>query len=262
MQESLGCPVDGHVHFHRPGLVAATLTAAARNMAAAGGRSEDLLGVLLLAESVNEDVFEMIAGVGSQEDWRIDPVPTEPESLVAERDGNRLAVVCGRQVRAAGGLEVLALGTRERFAEGASLNETISAVREVGALAIVPWGFGKWLGKRATEIRSALATFGPEELLVGDNGGRLAVLGRPTILTEALASGFKVLPGTDPFPIGSDFRRVGSFGFFADHGLSTAAPMRALRSWIENPGVRPKPYGAALGPLRFARNQLGIRMPR
>ena len=47
VKPSVGCPVDGHVHFHNLALVAGTLDAAAGNFRALGSSAPDVLGSLL-----------------------------------------------------------------------------------------------------------------------------------------------------------------------------------------------------------------------
>jgi hypothetical protein len=135
-------------------------------------------------------------------------------------------------------------------------------VRSSGALAVLPWGFGKWLGRRGRRVRAALASSRPGELFVGDNGGRLATLPIPATIHAAEQQGYRVLPGSDPFPIASDHRRVGAFGFFAQTTLPESAPWRALRGWLLAIPRSPRPYGSGCGWFRFALNQAGIQLQR
>lgn len=252
-------PVDGHVHFHSLDRVAMTLGAAAANFRAHGGQDTGCLGVLLLNQAGGERVFEALRRQPSQGDWRIQAVLEEPQSLVAEHGDGWIAVVCGRQVRCEKGLEVAALGTTREFADGRSFAETIRAVQAAGALACLPWGFGKWLGARGALVRRALEEHAPGSLAICDNGGRLQLLGRPGLVREAARRGFKVLPGTDPFPLGNDHRRAGGFGFLAGP-VSRSHPWRDLVGWLDARGDSPPPYGRALGPVRFLANNVGIQL--
>ena len=171
-----------------------------------------------------------------------------------------VAIVCGRQLRAAEGLEVLALGTQEEFPDGLPLAEAVVRVQRSGALAVLPWGFGKWLGGRGRRIESVLESNGPGRLFVGDNGSRLGWLGVPRRLRAAERRGFRVLPGSDPFPFGRDYRRIGSFGFLAGIEPDEAAPWRVLRQWILRQPASPPAFGTGSGPVWFLRNQLGIQV--
>jgi hypothetical protein len=253
-------PVDTHVHFHRLALAGPTLESAAANFAAVSPGHSKLTGMVLLTEAARERVFGPLATVGQAGAWRIAPAAGETQTLIAESRGRRIAIVCGRQVRCELKLEVLALGTTAEFPDGRSLDETITAVRSEGALAVLPWGFGKWTGQAGKVIREALSRWPAEKVYGGDNGGRMQLQGRPDLLREAERRGFRILPGTDPFPFGADYRRVGAFGLLAPIDPDPAAPWQSLRNWLEAGEGRPEPYGRALNPLRFVFNQGWIQV--
>jgi len=254
-----GWPVDAHVHFHRPARVAPTLEAALVNFSMLRGPADGLLGVLLLAQGAREHVFEMLQAARTAGGWSMAPVAGEPQTLIARRGAVSIAVVCGRQVRADDGLELLALGTEACFEDGRSFAEMLDAVQRSGALAVIPWGVGKWLGRRGRKVASALETASSREVFLGDNGGRFGWAGRPRALRAAEARGFRILPGTDPFPFGEDHRRVGGFGFVTHAPLDEIAPWRKLRTWLCDRRGSPIGYGHACGPLRFVVNQVGIQ---
>jgi hypothetical protein len=252
-------PVDGHVHLHDLELVAPMLDAAAGNFRAVTGNSR-AFGVLLLTQAARETVFERLQSVTRVGDWRISPCVEESVSLIADRQDLSLAIVCGRQLRAEDGLEVHALGTCATFSDGLGFAESVDAVRATDALAVIPWGVGKWLGRRGSRVKSVMQSRSVRELFVGDNGGRLALLGEPPTLRGFRRLGFRVLPGTDPFPLQRDLGRVGSFGFLADVGPATSSPWRRLRTWLLSRPESPPPYGAALNPATFVYNQAGLRL--
>jgi hypothetical protein len=253
-------PVDGHVHLHHLSFVPHTLDAARANFERVSGRREGIQGVLLLTQAGSEHVFEQLEDAGVVEAWRFERCANEPQTLIARQNGSALAIVCGRQVRARGGLEVLALGTKQEFADNQSFAETLKAVRASDGLPVLPWGFGKWLGKRGAEVQETLQAVGKGSLYVGDNASRLNMLGLPTIVRQSAQRGFRVLPGTDPFPFGGDYRRVGGFGFFAETPLDERAPWGSLKSWLSGLNQSPTPFGRALGPVKFGVNQFGIQI--
>jgi hypothetical protein len=259
-RQSHSCPVDGHVHFHVPALVGPTLDAAAANFRAVSGRSEGLLGAILLTQASAERVFEGLESSTNLAGWTFAPARHEPQTRIARQGTASVAVVCGRQVRAADGLEVLALGTVETFPDGLLFPDAVEAVYRSGALTAIPWGFGKWLGSRGQRVQSTLESHGPEALFVGDNGSRLDRLGAPALVRASEQRGFRVLPGTDPFPFAMDHRRVGRFGFLADVDLPETAPWRALRNWLLARRTSPTRYGRGCGPFQFVFNQVGIQV--
>ena len=254
------CPVDGHVHFHAVARAAPTLDAAAANFRAQGHASRGLLGAVLLSQTAAERVFEELATSGRAHDWTLTPAGNETESLLARKGAATIAVVCGRQVRAACGLEVLALGTLQTFVDGLPFEQAVEAVQRSGALTVLPWGFGKWLGERGRRVQALLERLGPQALFLGDNGGRATLAGVPSLIRRSESRGFRVLPGSDPLPIVSDHERVGAFGFLAEAGLTEHAPWRTLREWLMQRDTSPMRYGRACSSLSFAGNQVRLQL--
>lgn len=253
-------PVDGHVHFHSLDAVAPTLGAAARNFRQVSRRPRGTLGALLLTQASTERVFEALSTMSNPDGWTFAVVQGEPETLLAHRGADAIAIVCGRQVRAADGLEVLALGTLREFPDGLPFGEALEAVSASGALTVIPWGFGKWFGERGRRVEQALEKTGREAVFVGDNGSRLAWAGQPALVRSAQERGFRVLPGTDPFPFARGYRRVGRFGFLTDVDPAEPRPWQALRAWLVNRRTSPPAYGQATGPVTFVFNQVGIQV--
>ena len=150
--------VDAHAHLHACFGLEAFLDGAwdgFQRAAADLGRPLDC-GVLLLTQTAGDERFERLvveatpqgSARGGRPGWSIARTG-EPESLAARRaDGARLLIVCGRQLRTAEGLELLALATCARFADGQPLAAALRGVEAAGAIPVLPWGVGKWTGKR------------------------------------------------------------------------------------------------------------------
>ena len=256
-------PVDAHVNFHVREHVAGTLDAAISNFGTvevASGREGP--GVLLLAQSAGEQVFEWMRKQAQVGTWSVSPAECEAQSLWLRGPRGELVVVCGRQVIAESGLEVLALGTIDHFEDGLGLQRTLAAVQASAALAVLPWGFGKWTGLRARRIREQLQSPAVADLWVGDNGGRLQNFPRPRLLVEAEAQGIGVLPGTDPFPFGKDYRRVGSFGFVVEVALDPARPWQSIRAALAGGRRSPPAFGRGEGWLGFLFKQTWIQIDK
>lgn len=253
-------PVDAHVHFHRLQRVPLTLEAAAKNFSSLGASNRPFIGMLLLAQANHEHVFERLVECPPQGDWQFQSVSAEKQTVIATSANHRIALVCGRQIRCARGIEVLALGTLQRFPEDRQPEDIVDRVTSAGAIPVLPWGFGKWIGSAGTKVTEIFARRAPGTIFAGDNGGRLAIFGMPKYLKELSRRGTVILPGSDPFPFGKDYRRVGAFGFLASRVVNEDQPWTALRSWLQTPAASPEPYGRALGPSRFLINQSGIQI--
>lgn len=156
-------------------------------------------------------------------------------------------------------LEVLALATGGRFADGAALPEVVSHVWDAGAVPIVPWAFGKWWGEGGAALLAFLDTIAPRDLFLGDNGGRPRVWPPPAPFRHAIRRGMFVLPGSDPLPLAAGATRAGSYGFRCHGPFDPSAPAASLRGVLPDPGFTPEPYGGRETWAGFLRNQLFLR---
>lgn len=94
---------------------------------------------------------------------------------MARRSGRkRLILIAGRQIITQESLEVLAIGTLGEFDDGQSLEKTVELISSRGAVAILPWAFGKWWFKRGERVRDFIQKYNGERLFVGDNAGSTA----------------------------------------------------------------------------------------
>jgi hypothetical protein len=240
--------------------VAATLDAAVGNFARVCPEPVTLFGALLVTQTAREQVFEALASAGRAGEWQIAGVPDEPETLLASQGRKAVALIRGRQVRADDGLEVAALGTCREFCDGRPFAETLVEVVESGAVAVIPWGFGKWTGRRGQLVDDVMTRMHRTPVFLGDSGARAGFLGEPALIRRGRLRGMRVIAGTDPFPFAGDFRRVGGFGFLADVDPDPAAPWGSLRAWLMNSQSTPHVYGSPSNPIRFLINQLGVQV--
>ena len=96
-----------------------------------------------------------------------------------------------------------------------------------------------------------LERLGPQAVFLGDNGGRAALAGVPSLIRRSEQRGFRVLPGSDPLPIACDHERVGAFGFLAEARLTEHAPWHTLREWLMQRSTSPMRYGRACSSLQL-----------
>jgi len=253
--------VDAHVHVY-PGVdVDGMLRAAVRNFrrAAAAQGIRRWQGVLMLTETSKDSWFESVAmSSASIGNWHF-RATDEPITLRAVCEDAALLLVAGRQVVTSERLEVHALGSRARFADGQATRTTIDAVLATGALAVLPWGVGKWTGSRGRLVEDLLRDRITEGLTASDNGGR------PSFWREhrfqALQEGRRpLLAGSDPLPLPRQEYRIGSFGFRLRASLPDELPGAALLHRL----ARAAPdevctYGASESLRGFLVNQLRLR---
>ncbi len=257
--------VDAHVHVHPDASVAGLFDAAARNFSAvAGGMcASRWQGVLLLTEMKQMDWFQSVAQKKTHDrydSWTVSPIASEAVSLRAENAGTSLLIVAGRQIVTAEGIEVLALGTTTRIDDRHPLDATLDAVRNAQAITVLPWGVGKWIGRRGALVTNALRNAASQQIFAGDNAGRPFFWPRPQAFDVAEASGRPVLPGTDPLPLPHAEQHVGANGFWVEGELPTDAPWSALRTRLLAAGCNDiKAFGARESVVRFFYSQLALR---
>jgi hypothetical protein len=249
--------VDAHAHVHACFEPEASMDAAWEHFADVAGE-RDFSGVLMLAEPAASDALSALRAE-SWSRWTLEP-GHEPIARRARcaSSGRMLWLVSGFQVPTAEGLEVLCLGCEKRPDDRRAIDEVANQARESGALAVVPWGAGKWLGRRGTALSRFLAETDDPGVFLGDNGGRPHGW-YPRHFDEGAPRGFRVLPGSDPLPFASQSGRLGAHGFCLSWALSDAAPIASLIAQLEDPATRPEPFGRREAPLRFVRNQLAMQ---
>lgn len=210
-REQVRLLVDGHVHLHAAHDEVAMMESSFQRLRSfAPG-----LPTLFLTECAGVSVFEK---------WRDGPARVgvrqtgEGESIVVD---DRLLILAGRQVVTRERIEVLALATTSRIKDGLGLEETLDQVEQAGAVAVLPWGLGKWLGARGKRIEEVAAS---RSLLLGDNAGRPGFWPEPGIFKR-----HPVLPGTDPLRASGEERLVGGYGFLLDCEIELDRPADSIR---------------------------------
>jgi len=262
--------VDAHVHCHAGVAPARLLHHAAANMAAAAARRDvrPAAGWLLFTEMAADDAFAALersatASGGEAADldgWRIRRTD-EPVSLIAEGPADfPLILVAGRQIVTAEGLEVLAIGARGPFADGQDLDASVAAVQAADGLAVLPWGFGKWWGRRGAVVEDFLARATPGSLFLGDNGGRLQSAPRPAAFATAAARGIPVLPGSDPLPLQAEAATAaGRYGFVLEAVVDAAHPAAGLKARLAALREQPESFGRRQSLLPFVSRQIAMQ---
>jgi hypothetical protein len=258
--------VDAHVHLHDcypPDLFLDHADANFERAERARGWPA-VPGVLMLTESEGVDEFGRLAeaarGPGALLGrWALEPTG-DAEALSARRGGRILVLVAGRQVVTREGLEVLLLGTRETVPDGAPVREVLAAGARFGALRVIPWGVGKWLGARGRLLSELIAAVPPDDrLFLGDSAGRPFFWGRPRHFDEAARRGWRVLPGSDPLPFPSQVARAGSFGFRVEGPVDVTRPSTSLKAALGTTERGITPYGRPERLLPFLRNQVAMQ---
>jgi len=263
--------MDGHAHFHRGFEADLFLESAHANFRDAAQRvapDASFVGVLLLTEGGQENGFKRLLAQVKRENgerrsaaaaWSVQD--TEEPTSARFTAGNRapILVVVGRQIPTRERLEVLAVGTRREFEEGRPIRTLIQEVSRSGALPVVPWGAGKWIGERGQLVDELVRSSNLPPFFLGDSGNRPAFWPQPSLFRVAKKHGIRNLPGSDPLPFSSEVQRVGSFGVALNGSLDLEKPAQDLKRKVLDLSPTLHPFGEGETPLRFLRNQLKMQ---
>jgi len=257
--------VDGHVHFHDCFDPLAFLDAAHENLRQAAARRDlpDAGGCLLFTESRGAAFFRSVRdGAVSVDGWRFSRT-AEGESVFAEGEAEPpLLLVAGRQVVTSERLEVLALGVDADFEDGHGLRETLAEVIEADGVPVIPWGFGKWTGRRGRLVTEAVDAAAPGRLFLGDNGGRLSLGAAPEHFAVAEDRRVPVLPGSDPLPFPDQVDRAGSYGFVLPGPPDPERPAAWIKERLRELRESPPQFGRLETLPRFCRYQVAMQLRR
>jgi hypothetical protein len=263
---------DAHVHIYGCFSLAKFLESAFENFqrqAQASAACGNFDALLFLTETAADNWFHVLRNqrtarpstrVADPPTW-VFTVTREDCSLRAQGpDGQRLVLIAGRQVVTAERLEVLALCTSDFFSDGPTLSQVMNSVRSANGIPVIPWGAGKWVGKRGEILTEFLQEQKPGDIFLGDNSGRPIFWRNPHHFKLAQAKGIRILPGSDPLPFPSECKRAGSFGFAIDGTLGWDRPAADIKDMLLDPSISITPYGSLERPYRFLRNQISMQV--
>jgi hypothetical protein len=266
--------VDAHAHIYDCFDIENFFESAYSNFESAAeriGRGREFTSVLLLSETSRDHWFNRLSNYAVGEslhserktgNWAFHKTEEEDSLYGRSSDSKELFLIAGQQIVASEGLEVLALCTIHRFADGTPMVRLLESIKKAGGIPVIPWGFGKWIGSRSNLLRTLITNTEEHNFLLGDNGGRPFLLPAPNMFRLAEKKGIKILPGSDPLPIVSEQKRVGSFGFSFYGTISKNQPAQDLKRFILDPMNQYQTFGKLENPIQFLWNQLALRLKR
>ena len=211
---------------------------------------------IILKESKIKASLLLSSGPNEPNGWRVLNTSESVSMLVTNEVGFRIFLIAGQQLQTAEGLEVLAVAPNYRVSEGKPLEQMISEVIEADGLAVIPWGFGKWTGRRGKVLRGLLERSNPEEFFLGDNGGRPKFLPEPYLFRLAKQKSIRILPGSDPLPFPNEVNRAGSFGLLFKGEINRQKPAGDLKLKLTNPEHEFETFGHLETFGRFIKHQV------
>ena len=266
--------VDAHVHIYDCFGLERFLDAAYSNFQSIANRfgyGNEFVPILLLTETAKDFWFDRLrqyANINSTKKdntlkrWEFHQT-AESVSLTARKENSKdLIIVSGRQIETSERLEVLVLSTVRKVNFGIPIMNLIREAKKEDAIYVIPWGFGKWWGKRGEILNNLIETHKDLKIFLGDNSGRPSFLPSPNHFEIAMRNGIHILPGSDPLPFATEYNRAGRFGFLLEGTISEKFPAENLKQFLMKSELKIQSYGVLEHPFRFFRNQFKMQIKK
>jgi len=247
--------IDTHVHMHKKYNLDNALDSAWTNFSKQSGDSshENYLGVLFIyslraEEYINSEYMES----RQPKAWafkQIDKITIEARSLQ-----KKILIKTGYQVVSNEGIEVLVQTNNADEFFGEDTESIIEKALDDKLLIILPWGVGKWLGRRGKIINRIISKYG-SRIFLGDNSARPWFWRNVAQFKLAKKYKTRILPGTDPLSISGEEKIIGTCGIrcevnkLNDYDIIDILTNRQITS-----------YGQFESAYRFFYNQFKLRV--
>jgi hypothetical protein len=260
--------IDGHVHLEHQDYFPELLDRALTNMrkiSAEENGERQVRGMLFLAEmpgqswrfAVRENA-EKEKSIGGKIPWSLRPGEQKNVIICENGNGDQMVCLTGQQVNTSEKLELLLFGHDEPYLQESLLRSVEKSVKQ-GSLIIIPWGVGKWLGKRG---RLVLDLMEHEELtgyMLGDNGNRPVVWKKIPQFIRARKKNIPIIGGTDPLFLPGQIQRVGSYGTVVSEKTTGYYSVSDIRQLFQKNNSM-KNYGALQNLHSFITAQIALRL--
>ena len=258
--------IDGHVHLHPCFLIEDVLHFGLHNIQAVEQAMQvsQITRFLLLTESAGENAFADLAAQATGQkpppaSFHIETTRESNTLYCTEATGVGIYVVGGRQIVTRERLEVLALGHAAPFLDGAPISEVLSQLAQQSCITVLPWGAGKWLGRRGQVVRQLVEAGTAIPFFLGDNGNRPFFWPLPKLFAAARLRGFRNLPGSDPLPFPGQEKKVGSFGVQLEGIIDPLRPFSSLCALLQNPNTTLTSFGQPERLFPFVKHQIAMQ---
>ena len=262
--------VDSHVHIHDltdPAALFETTLRTFKNTLGLSASQQAFVGMLILTEPQTRQSFPNLLGLIPQDrtalslpGWNLERTGEDISLRAVHSSGDMLFLLAGQQIVTEDKLEVLSLLTRRLIPDNLGLRETIQQILQVGGLPVLPWGIGKWLGRRGKIVSEFLENPRETPIFLGDNGGRPSFWRSIPQFRQAEKRGIGILRGSDPLRCSFNRRPAGSFGNLLPCQVDQAHPGQSLRQALLADTLNLGVFGDLEHPLNFFRDQLALRI--
>lgn len=236
--------VDGHVHIYDCFNLETFFNTAVKNLEyfydiyySNGSPYER---IVLLTEGKTNDFFSQFkekASFPNESGYHFLSTKEEVSIALAKENKRLCYLLKGRQIVTEENLEVLAIGSTQTIEDGLPIETVLEQIMDKEEMAVLAWGFGKWLFKRGKIIKRIIKNYNSPYLLVGDNSSRPAFWPMPRLFKRVQALNISIINGSDPLPFAGEETKVGSYGFSVEGDFNEAEPAKSLRDILAAPGL-------------------------
>jgi hypothetical protein len=257
--------VDGHVHIYDCYNLETFFKTAVQNLEyfydLYYSNGSPFERILLLTEGKTNDFFSQFKENSSfPNDTGYHFLSTKEEvSIILAKENKRLGYLLkGRQIVTEENLEVLAIGSGQTIEDGLPIETVLERIMDKEEMAVLAWGFGKWLFRRGKIIKRLIKNYSSPYLLVGDNSGRPTSWPIPHLFKRARGLNISIINGSDPLPFAGEETKVGSYGFSVEGDFNEDEPAKSLRDILVSPGPTIGFFGQRDNTISFIKRQSKI----
>ena len=188
--------LDTHAHFYPCYDQKVWLDSLFHNFLRHKKNYKNALCGVILTERSSENYFQKWQQSKEISGYKITPLSEKAFVVSDPQTSEAVCIYAGRQIKTSEKLEVLCLSSSASIPDGLSLIKTTQSLLDAGEIVVIPWSFGKWIGKRRKKVTEALSHL-EKNIFIGD------IFGRPQLDNlEALSNRTSnlLLYGTDPLP--------------------------------------------------------------
>ena len=206
--------VDSHVHIYKSYDLSLFLSSAFLNFRNAIPEAVESHKFLCLTQSsINSPSFEEIYTSLQEINKNYSVSLNDSGMMIAVTEVQNKDTICllnGRQFVCAEGFEILALIYKGRNLDRLPAAEILQELKDQGAIAVLPWSLGKWLGRKGRQVSALIDAQQRSPLLLGDIAMRICTI-QESYFRQASKLAVRIVAGSDPLQMNGEEKNVACF---------------------------------------------------
>ena len=216
---------------------------------------------LLLTESRGNNMFSRLRDAPEIINTFSIKKTAETNTLwLSNSDTATMFLVAGKQIVTQESLEVLAIGLDTPYPDGQPLVHVMNMLKKRNLPMILPWGAGKWFGRRGRIIKNTIDNFHSSLFFLGDNSNRPFFWPKSPLFRQAELKSIFNLQGSDPLPFPGQEKKVGNFGFYLPGTVNPEMPFQSLIKLLSTVNRQPGSFGKLEKTFPFFHHQLSMQL--